>query len=223
VNENRSIAWAAAGRAAAGLAVDGARVGLGTGRAAAEGIRSLAGRVAGGLRVTGVPTSNASRALAHDSGIRLGKLVGDLDLAFDGADAVDPTGLTIKGAGGAMVRERIVAEAAARFVVLVDAPKVVASLDEWGILPIACLPFARARLLRTLADLAPVPRPRRSDDGLTLIDLTIPAGTDWRALGRDLASRSGIVDHGIFEISAADVFIGAPDGSCRTLAGQAAE
>ena len=156
------------------------RVGLGTGRAAAAGIAALGERVRAGLRCTGVPTSRASAALARDQGIAVGRLRGPLDVAFDGADAVDPGGLVVKGAGGAMVRERIVAGAAARFVVLVDGPKLVASLDAWGVLPIAVVPFAAARVAVELAEFSPARRDRRSDDGLVLLDLAVPAGSSWR-------------------------------------------
>lgn len=188
------------------------RVGLGTGRAAAAGIRALARRVAGGLRCTGVPTSRASAALARELGVPLGRLTGALDLAFDGADAVDPAGLVVKGAGGALVRERIVADAAARFLVLVDAPKVVASLDSWGRLPVAVVPFAARRVAQELADLGPRRRRGRSDDGLVLMDLAIPAGCDWAALAERVAGVTGVVDQGIFEVRLSDVLVGRPDG-----------
>ena len=125
-------------------------VGLGTGRAAAAGIRALARRVDAGLRCRGVPTSRASAALARELGIAVGRLRGPLDLAFDGADAVDPGGLIVKGAGGALVRERLVARAAATWLVLVDEPKLVESLDAWGTLPVAAIPFGAARVAAEL-------------------------------------------------------------------------
>jgi ribose 5-phosphate isomerase A len=209
----RQRAWDAAGRSAAALVEDGMRVGLGTGRAAAAGIVALAARVREGLRCTGVPTSRASAALARAQGIPIGRLRGALDLAFDGADAVDPSGLVVKGAGGAMVRERVVADAASRFLVLVDAPKLVASLDEWGVLPIAVVPFAAERVRRSLRDLMPVRRAERSDDGMVLIDLAVPPGADWRAVAGRARSLPGVLDHGLFEVSLADVIVGAPDGT----------
>ncbi len=189
------------------------RVGLGTGRAAAAGINALGERVRGGLRCTGIPTSRASTALARAQGIAIGRLRGPLDLAFDGADAVDPDGLVVKGAGGAMVRERIVADAAARFLVLVDAPKMVASLDAWGVLPIAVVPFAAARVRSELSELSPVQRAGRSDDGLALIDLAVPPGISWGDLANRLRTIPGVVDHGLFEVPLANVLVGAPDGT----------
>ena len=213
-DEERARAWAAAGEAAAARVEDGMVVGLGTGRAAAAGIRALAHRVAGGLRCRGVPTSRASAALARELGIAVGRLRGPLDLAFDGADAVDPGGLIVKGAGGALVRERLVARAAATWLVLVDEPKLVGSLDAWRTLPVAAIPFGAARVAAELADLAPRRRPGRSDDGLTLLDLQVPAGSDWRAVASRAAELSGVVDHGLFRASLDRVLVGRPDGSC---------
>ncbi len=189
------------------------RVGLGTGRAAAAGITALGQRVRDGLRCTGVPTSRASAQLARSEGIRVGRLRGPLDLAFDGADAVDPDGLVVKGAGGAMVRERIVAQSASRFLVLVDGPKIVTTLDSWGVLPLAVVPFAAARVLDLLDEFSPVRRDRRNDDGLALIDLAVPAGASWRALAERVSDIAGVVDHGLFVVPRSDVIIGAPDGT----------
>lgn len=205
---DRQAAWDDAGRRAAALVEDGMAVGLGTGRAAAAGIRALAARVAGGLRCTGIPTSRASAALARELGIRVGRLRGPIDVAFDGADAVDPQGLVVKGAGGAMVRERIVGQAARRFVILVDEAKLVASLDEWGTLPIAVVPFAADRVMDALGDLTPVRRAERSDDGLALVDLALPSGADWAAVARRTRRLPGVVDHGLFRVRAADVIVG---------------
>lgn len=218
MSDERQRAWAAAGEAAAAHVEDGMRVGLGTGRAAAAGIRALGRRVASGLRCTGVPTSKASAALARELGVPVGRLRGGLDLAFDGADAVDPGGLVIKGAGGALVRERIVAEAANRFLVLVDGPKIVASLDTWGILPIAVVPFGAGRVAALLADLAPARRAGLSDDGLAIIDLRVPAGSDWAAVADRVGALPGVVDHGLFRVPLGDVLVGRGDGGCDPAA-----
>lgn len=222
MTDDRQRAWAAAGEAAAAHVEDGMRVGLGTGRAAAAGIRALGVRVAGGLRCTGVPTSKASAALARELGIPVGRLSGPLDVAFDGADAVDPAGLVIKGAGGALVRERIVAEASSRFLVLVDGPKVVASLDAWGVLPVAAVPFGAARVAALLPELAPVRRPGPSDDGLAIIDLHVPPGSDWAALADRVAALPGVVDHGLFRVPLSDVLVGRTDGGCDPASAEGA-
>lgn len=214
VEADRQRAWDAAGRAAAALVEPGMRVGLGTGRAAAAGIRALGARVRDeGLRIRGVPTSTASTVLARELGIPVAKLTGPLDIAFDGADAVDPDGLVVKGAGGAMVRERVVATSAGRFLVLVDAPKMVARLDEWGVLPLAVAPFAAAWVRHELRDLRPSRRPRRSDDGMTLLDLQVPPGSDWRAVADRARALPGVLDHGLFEVPLADVIVGREDGT----------
>lgn len=212
-DELRTRAWEAAGAHAASLVEDGWRVGLGTGRAAAAGIRALGARVAGGLGCTGVATSRASAALAAGLGIPLEDMGPPLQLAFDGADAVDPSGLVIKGAGGAHVRERVVADAADRFLVLVDGPKVVGSLDEWGALPLAVVPFAVARVMDRLAHHSPALRASTSDDGMALIDLHPAPGGDWGALAAEARALAGVLDHGLFRVPLADVIVGAPDGT----------
>jgi ribose 5-phosphate isomerase A len=209
----RERAWRAAGQAAAAQVEDGMRVGLGTGRAAAAGIRALGERVAAGLRCTGVPTSRASAALARELGIPIQRLRHPLDLAFDGADAVDPRGLVVKGGGGALVRERLVADSAARFLVLVDPPKLVGSLDEWGVLPLAVVPFGAARAAHELADMGASRRPGRSDDGLAILDLQVPAGSDWERVAARASAAPGVVDHGLFRVDLSQVLVGRPDGT----------
>ena len=215
----REVAWAAAGAACARLVTDGMRVGLGTGRAATAGIRALGARMRDkGISVVGVPTSDASARVAEEEGIPVGDPGAELDLAFDGADAIDPLGLCIKGAGGAMVRERVLADSARRFLVLVDAPKIVASLDEWGVLPLAVVPFAAGTVMRELADLAPTRRPADSDDGMALIDLAVPAGADWVEVAARARALAGVLDHGLFRVVLSDVIIGHPDGTVTTAA-----
>jgi ribose 5-phosphate isomerase A len=216
-DDGRTRAWEAAGRHAAALVNDGDRVGLGTGRAAAAGIRALADRVADGLRCVGVPTSKASRALGRELGLRVAGMREPVDIAFDGADLVTPGGLIIKGAGGAIVRERVVDASAGRFLVLVDAPKVADSLDAWGILPIAVIPFAADHVAFALAELRPTRRAGRSDDNLVVMDLAIPAGSDWTELDGRIRGVPGVVDTGLFRVDPDDVLVGTPDGGVRPL------
>ena len=216
---DREAAWAAAGAACARLVDDGMRVGLGTGRAATAGIRALGARVRDeGLSVVGVPTSDVSGLVAAEEGIPLGDAGPALDMAFDGADAIDPLGLCVKGAGGAMVRERVLADSARRFIVLVDAPKIVPSLDDWGVLPLAVVPFAAEAVMRELADLGPTRRPSDSDDGMALIDLAVPAGSDWVEVADRARGLAGVLDHGLFRVVLSDVIIGHPDGTVTTAA-----
>ena len=127
------------------------RLGLGTGRAAEAFIVRLARAAREGLDVVGVPTSERSDALARAEGLRVGSLAeGPLDVAFDGADEVDPRLRLTKGLGGAMLRERVVAAEAARFVVLVTEEKVVERLGERSPLPIEVVPFALPSATRRL-------------------------------------------------------------------------
>src|SRR5256886_14715838 len=134
-----ALAAEALGRVASGRAV-----GLGPGHAAAAFVRALAQRGAAGLDVRGVPTSEATAALARGLGIKL--LTPDdietIDVAVDGADEVDPRGDLIKGYGGALLREKVVATLARRFLVLVGADKLVPVLGSRGRLPVEVVSFA---------------------------------------------------------------------------------
>ena len=189
------------------LVRDGHVLGLGTGRAATAFVRALASRVEAGLRVLGVPTSEATARLARQLGIRLVTLADHLtlDVAVDGADEVDPHGDLIKGYGGALLRERVVATAARRFVVLVGREKLVPALGSRGRLPVEVLPFAlplcRDRLARL--GLRPAVRmqgasPETTDNGNWILDCGLePIGDPS---GLDLAIRAipGVVASGLF-------------------------
>lgn len=216
---SRQSAWDAAGAVAAALIQDGNYVGLGTGRAAAAGIRALARRIdTEGLEVTAVATSLQSERLALELGIPLAPMTRPVDVAFDGADVVTPTGLAIKGAGGALVRERVVGDTAGRFVLLVDEPKVAGHPRSWGTLPVAVVPFAADYVASQTADLAPSRRPDHSDDELVILDMRPPQGAAWHPLHNRLRQIPGVVDTGLFDVSIENVFVGHPDGTCKTLA-----
>ena len=133
----------AAAEAALEWVRDGMTLGLGTGRAAAAFVNALGARVADGLQITGVPTSEATADLAARLGIPLARLedVETLDITFDGADEVDDRLDLIKGYGGAMVREKIVAASSNQLVILVGPEKLVDYLGRRGRLPIEVLPF----------------------------------------------------------------------------------
>ena len=218
----------AAGEAAAAQVEDGMRVGLGTGRAAAAGIRALGERVAGGLRCTrGADLARQRGAGAGAGHPAWSACASRLDLAFDGADAVDPGGLVVKGAGGALVRERLVADAAARFLVLVDAPKLVGSLDEWGVLPVAVVPFGAARVARTSSPTSTrAGAPAAATTAWRILDLRVPAGRRLARRGRPGAGAlPGVVDHGLFRASLRPRPGGAPRrhlGATRRGPGRAA-
>ena len=140
-------------------------VGLGTGRAATAFVRLLAARVRAGLNVRGVPTSGATADLARHLGIPLTTLddIEHIDLTVDGADEVDPAGNLIKGYGGALVREKIVAASSRRLVILVTPEKLVPVLGSRGRLPVEVVPFGLAPCRRRLDVLGLTARPRMSD------------------------------------------------------------
>jgi ribose 5-phosphate isomerase A len=215
---------AAATRAVA-LVEDGARVGLGTGRAAAAFVAGLAARVREGLRITGVPTSASTARLARDLGIPLIELDGDveLDLTVDGADEVTPSLDLVKGRGGALVRERIVAAASRRQVILVGPEKLVAGLGETGPIPIEVIPFAAGVVSRRVRALGLEPVVRRHGDGPALTDngnVTLDCSVatpiadpeQARRLEQSLRAVPGVVDTGLFLGTAERVIVGHPDG-----------
>jgi ribose 5-phosphate isomerase A len=180
----------------------GGVVGLGTGRAATAFVRRLADHVRAGHALQGVPTSEATAQLARTLGIPLTTLADapELAVAFDGADEVDPAGNVIKGYGGALVREKIVACAARQFVVLVGAEKLVPTLGTRGKLPIEVIPFALPTVLRQLARLGMpgTARSTPSDNGNVVVDCQIGPLADPLATETALRRFPGLVDTGLF-------------------------
>ncbi|MEO8636183.1 MAG: ribose-5-phosphate isomerase RpiA [Gemmatimonadales bacterium] len=212
------------------LITDGARVGLGSGRAASAFITQLGDRVRQGLQVTAVPTSVVSARLAHAAGIPLIELgeEWELDLTVDGADEVAPNLDLLKGRGGAMVRERIVAAASKRLVILVGREKLVRVLGEHGPLPIEVIPFAVGPVVRMLKGLGLTPVVRMqsglrlmSENGNVTLDSILPAPTGDRCMLGDLAAAilalPGVVDVGLVLDTAERVLVGHPDGRVETL------
>jgi ribose 5-phosphate isomerase A len=206
---------------------DGALVGLGSGRAAAAFVRALGARMREGLRVRGIPTSEGTAALAREVGISLIDLPGTpLDLTVDGADEVDPALDMIKGFGGALVRERIVAAASRRQVILVTADKLVTRLAARGRLPVEVIPFARLLCEARLRDLGCQPHVRPAQDGGAapfvtdnrnlILDCVIDPIDDPAALERAIRRIPGVVDTGLF-LGTADTVLVAEGGAVRTL------
>lgn len=222
----------AAARKALELIRDGAHVGLGSGRAASLFIAYLGQRRREGLRVMGVPTSRASAYQARKAGIPLTELSEDmqLDITVDGADEVAPNLDLLKGRGGALVRERIVAAASRRMAILVGEEKLVQRLGQRGPLPVEVIPFARWIATRELGALGVSPvlrmsrtgaRPFRSDNGNIILDCAFTEPLrDRRAaqrLQQAIQAVPGVVDSGLFLDMAPLVLVGHSDGTVETL------
>lgn len=201
----------AAARRALGEIHSGMRLGLGTGSTVAHFLELLAEALhAGSLKeVRGVPTSGWTEVRCRELGIPLldPSEVETLELCVDGADEVDPALDLIKGLGGALVREKIVAAQSARFVVMVDRSKVVRRLGTRAPLPVEVLPFAIAWQEGFLTDLGGTPVLRRSaggdpvltDNGNRILDVHFPDGIpDAAGLAGQIATRCGVVGHGLF-------------------------
>jgi ribose 5-phosphate isomerase A len=216
----------AAERAAA-LVTDGMRIGLGTGSTAAHLVTCLGKRVREGLVVVGVPTSEATRGQAAREGIPLTTLddMPELDLTIDGADEVDPHLNCIKGRGGALLREKIVARAAARFVVIVDENKRVSRLGKSAPLPVEIIPFGwtstrtRLEVLGLTCELRGGETPYQTANGNYILDCHVPASVDLAAgpLDTSIKVQTGVVDHGLFLGMATAVVVGKKSGGVEVL------
>jgi ribose 5-phosphate isomerase A len=206
----------AAAVAAAELIEASMRVGLGTGSTVAHLLPAIAARGLGGLRC--VATSPATEHAARALGLTVETLdeVGELEIAIDGADQVDPAGWLVKGGGGAHVREKIVAAAARRYVVIVSADKQVAKLS--APVPLELLEFGARSTLASLAPASLREGAPRSPDGGLIADY-LGAIEDPAALAAWLSAVPGVIGHGLFEPEmVSDVLIGEDDG-VRHLAG----
>ena len=186
---------------------DGAVVGLGTGHAATAFIHALAARVRDGMRVRGVPTSLSSAELAAELEIPLTTLdeIEAIDVDVDGADEVDPQGNLIKGYGGALVREKIVAAASRHLVILVGPEKLVPRLGSHGKLPVEVIPFAVAPCSRALTALGCLPEPRLhdgrifvTDNGNVILDCRVQPLSRADQLETALRAIPGVVGTGLF-------------------------
>lgn len=225
----------AAGEHAATLVDDGMTVGLGTGSTTAYALKALGRRVRDeGLQIRGVPTSYAAEILGREHGIPLVTLndVDGIDVAFDGADEVDPRLNLIKGRGAAHTREKVIAAEADRFVVLIDPSKRVEQLGTTMPVPIEIVPMAAAPVLRMLqnrnaeAEIRMGQRkdgPVVTDQGLWVIDARFDGIADLSALNRALLHQPGVLDHGLFLGLATGVLVGQPNGDVRHLRKKASQ
>ena len=215
-----------AAEAAVKLVQDGMSIGIGTGSTAEHFIRLLGARVADGLSVSGVPTSDRSAELCNQLGITLTNLDDTpvLDMAVDGADEFDGALNLIKGGGGALLREKIVAGAAKRFVVIADASKQVDVLGRFP-LPLEIISMARQPLSRRLTDmgadvtlrLAADGAPFRTEENHWILDCAFgPTIAKPAELSQTLSSWPGVVEHGLFCAMTERVLLGSNDG-VRTI------
>jgi ribose 5-phosphate isomerase A len=200
-------------------------VGLGTGSTVAFFLRALARRFQEGELpgIVGVPTSVRTESEARALGIPLTSLeaAGVLDLTVDGADEVDPELNLIKGMGGALLREKMVAQASRRLVVIVDEGKIVDRLGTRSPLPVEVVPFGWRTHLTFMKELGADAVPRkgangevfRSDNGNLILDCRFPGGiSDTKALQEALWERAGIVETGLFLNLTDQVLVGGEGG-----------
>ncbi len=218
-----------AAQAALDLVEDGMVLGLGTGSTAAIFVRLLADRVKAGLRIVGTPTSEATFRLARELGVPLADPndLDHIDLTIDGADEFDPDLRLIKGGGAALLREKIIAEASARMVVIADAGKEVAQLGKFP-LPVEINPFAaeltRRRIHEELVSLG-LPQATsawrmatgetrlHTDGGHLILDLSCGVIPDPDTLAHALDQLPGVVEHGLFIGLADAVIVGEASGA----------
>ncbi len=218
----------AAGRQAAELVQSGMTVGLGTGSTVFFTLVRIAERIQSeGLVLRGIPTSEDTAQKARDMGIPLVTLdeVESIDLTIDGADEIDGQFALIKGGGGALLREKVVAFISKREVIVVGRDKVVELLGTTFRLPVEITPFARPMVEREIVKLGAQPELRKdgelsylTDNGNEILDCTFSEGiADPASLERTLASIPGIVESGLFVGLAQVCFVGEADGSCTVL------
>jgi len=196
-----------AGRAAAKLVRDGDVVGLGTGSTAYFAVVALGERVKAGLKIRGIPTSVATEELARKLGIPLTTLDEHpaIDITIDGADEIDPRLNLIKGGGGALLREKVVASVTKKMVVVADSGKLVPALGKFP-LPVEIIPFARPVVESKLMSLGATPKlrlkadgqPYVTDNGNHILDASFGKIADPPAMARSLSETAGVVEHGLF-------------------------
>ncbi|HEX4369006.1 MAG TPA: ribose-5-phosphate isomerase RpiA [Rhodopila sp.] len=211
---------------AVAMVQDGMVVGLGTGSTAAFAIDGLIARVRDGLRILGIPTSERSARQARDGGIPLTDFAShpQLDLTIDGADEIARDSLNlIKGLGGALLREKIVAAASTRLVIVADAPKLVTRLGGTVPVPVEVVAFGWETTAARLARLGVNPVQRmaqdgtafRTDGGNLILDCHVGVIADPVRLEQDLSATIGVVETGLFIAMAATALVATPDGLVR--------
>ena len=219
----------AAAEAAAGLVEDGMVVGLGSGSTATLAVAAIGRRVAQGLRILGVPTSEKTDGQARALGIPLSSLAECemLDLTIDGADEIERESLDlVKGLGGALLREKLVASVSKRLVIVADESKLVDRIGENGRpIPVEVAPFGWQSTARRLSALGaqwtqrmtPEGQPFMTDGGHMILDCRFQSLDSARALQKRLDSMVGVMEHGLFLGMASEVIVGRADGDLLRL------
>lgn len=213
----------AAAESAAARAKDGMIVGLGSGSTAAFVVEALGRRVQEGLRIVGIPTSEDTGAHARSLGIPLSSLaeVAQIDLTIDGADEVEQGSLNlIKGRGGALLREKIVASVSRRFAIVVHDQKLVSRLAIKDPVPAEVMAFGWEATSRQLANLGAKPvlrrtsagEPFRTDGGNYILDCTFEESVAAKELADRLDHVVGLVEHGFFIGMTTEVHVAGPSG-----------
>ena len=214
-----------AAREALGFVKDGMVVGLGSGSTASIFIRLLGERVKQGMKVVGIPTSRESEDLGRSVGIKIGELRDNpvVDLTVDGADEVDPGLNLIKGLGGALVREKIVAYATEFEIIVVDDSKIVDYLGQKGPLPVEIVKFAHEATVNRLRDIGCQPKLRMkdgqmfvTDNGNYIADCRFERIDSPQSLEAEINMLPGVVDNGLFVGLADKVIVASKDG-IRTM------
>ena len=212
--------------AAVAMVEDGMVVGLGTGSTAAFAIDALIDRVRGGLHIVGIPTSEHSAEQARVGGIKLTDFSQHIriDLTIDGADEIDRHSLTlIKGLGGALLREKIVAAASERLIIVADEPKLVAGLGGTAPVPVEVVTFGWETTSARLAKLGANPVLRKTPDGAAfrtdggnlILDCHFGLIADPSRLEQELSATIGVVETGLFIGMAARALVATPGGIVR--------
>jgi ribose 5-phosphate isomerase A len=213
-----------AAQSAVELVKTGMVIGLGSGSTAEFAIRILGDKVKNGLRIVGVPTSQKSEQLARTLGISLATLEDypEPDLTIDGADEVELSSLDlIKGRGGALLREKIVASSSRQLIIVADESKIVTRLGSHGEVPVEVVSFGWQSTVHRLEKLAwkPVLRPRPdgnapfvTDGGHYILDCSFEKGVSLQSRAPQLHDTVGVVEHGMFLGMAAEAHVGSSQG-----------
>ena len=227
MSRDENLLKIAAAESAVAQVTDGLIVGLGSGSTAALAVDILGKRVQGGLRILGIPTSERTAAQARALGIPLSNLEDhpQVDITIDGADEVEQKHLDlIKGRGGALLREKIVASASKKLVIVVHSDKLVTRLGVKEPVPIEIVPFGWQAAAQRLSNLGAKPllrrnpdgAPYRTDGGNYIVDCAFETIDSAESLAREIDHVVGVVEHGLFVGLTSEVHV-AGAGGVRVL------